>query len=112
MKKVKYKFLIFILFLSPYVQAIDAVGKYAIDHSVIESPNCHQTKHIIQDDLKMDCKCKDCLCKSHCGSLNNNFIIVNPNKSATLLRNNTPVLLFNIEIPFQESHPPFRPPII
>jgi len=108
MKKIKYKFLIFILFLAPLVQAVDSVDNNSKKPSVIVKPSCHETNQAIQDSFSMDCECEDCTC----GCFYNNLTVLNSNKPESLISNNTQIVVFNNVIPYQESHPPFRPPII
>jgi len=108
MIKIKYRFLIFILFLSPLVQAVDAVCNNYREPSVIVAPNCHDSMQTNHDNISMDCECEDC----YCGCIYNNVTVLDSYKAESFLSNNTHVVLFNIVIPFQKSHPPFRPPII
>jgi hypothetical protein len=107
MKKIKYKFLIFILFLAPLVQAIDSVDNNSKEPTIIVKPSCHETKQTIQDSMSMDCECENCTC----GCIYNNLTVLNSNNSELSLYNNTSIVIFNIVIPYRESHPPFRPPI-
>ena len=109
MKKIKYKFLIFILFLAPLVQAVDSVVNNSKEPTIIVKPSCHETKQTIQDSMmSMGCECEDCTC----GCFYNNLIVLNSNKSEPYLSNYTSIVVFNNVIPYRESHPPFRPPII
>lgn len=108
MKIIKYKFLIFILFLSPFVQAIDAVNKTPLEPTVIVKPSCHEAKQTIQDHISMDCECKDC----SCGCFYNNLTLISSNTSKSFFNNHSLTTVFNNVVPNQESHPPFRPPII
>ena len=109
MNKVKYIFLIFILILAPAVQAINAVSYNSVESTVINKPNCHETKQSNTVKMNSDCECEDC----HCGCLCSHITTIEPFSINSNLNiyHDTLVVFFNVAIPYQDSHPLFRPPI-